>query len=159
MHDLIILGGGPAGLTATVYAIRKRLDALLISRDLGGKTNYHLQLPFVEKHLVITGQEVVSRFANEIDYLEFARVLDKAEKIERIDGGFKILTRAGNTYESRALIVAPGPLGQLVNVPGGKEFMMRGLCYSAVSYPPLLIDRKPGAIGDSHLALRSTAEL
>ena len=159
MHDLIILGGGPAGLTATVYAIRKRLDALLISRDLGGKTNYHLQLPFVEKHLVITGQEVVSRFANEIDYLEFARVLDKAEKIERIDGGFKILTRAGNTYESRALIVATGALGQLMNVPGEKQFMMRGLCYSAVSYAPLFIDREVCVVGDSHLALRSTAEL
>jgi alkyl hydroperoxide reductase subunit F len=142
-----------------VYAIRKRLDALLISRDLGGKTNYHLQLPFVEKHLVITGQEVVSRFANEIDYLEFARVLDKAEKIERIDGGFKILTRAGNTYESRALIVATGALGQLMNVPGEKQFMMRGLCYSAVSYAPLFIDREVCVVGDSRLALRSTAEL
>src|SRR3990170_3929938 len=125
MHDLIILGGGPAGLTATVYAIRKRLDALLISRDLGGKTNYHLQLPFVEKHLVITGQEVVSRFAN----------------------------------ESRALIVATGALGQLMNVPGEKQFMMRGLCYSAVSYAPLFIDREVCVVGDSHLALRSTAEL
>ena len=159
MHDLIILGGGPAGLTATVYAIRKRLDALLISRDLGGKTNYHLQLPFVEKHLVITGQEVVSRFANEIDYLEFARVLDVAEKIERIDGGFKILTRGGNTYESRALIVATGALGQLMNVPGEKQFMMRGLCYSAVSYAPLFIDREVCVVGDSRLALRATAEL
>lgn len=159
MHDLIILGGGPAGLTATVYAIRKRLDALLISRDLGGKTNYHLQLPFVEKHLVITGQEVVSRFANEIDYLEFARVLDKAEKIERMDGGFKIMTRAGNTYETRALIVATGALGQLMNVPGEKQFMMRGLCYSAVSYAPLFIDRDACVVGDGRLALRATAEL
>ena len=49
MYDLIVLGGGPAGLTATVYAIRKRLNVLLITRDLGGKTNYRLQLPFVEK--------------------------------------------------------------------------------------------------------------
>ena len=159
MHDLIILGGGPAGLTATVYAIRKRLDALLISRDLGGKTNYHLQLPFVEKHLVITGQEVVSRFANEIDYLEFARVLDKAEKVERIDGGFKVSTRGGNTYESKALIVATGALGQLMNVPGEKQFMMRGLCYSAISYAPLFIDRDACVIGDGRLALRATAEL
>jgi alkyl hydroperoxide reductase subunit F len=67
MYDLIILGGGPAGLTATVYALRKRLNVLLITRDLGGKTNYYLQLPFIEKHLVITGEEVVSRFSNEID--------------------------------------------------------------------------------------------
>ena len=159
MYDLIILGGGPAGLTATVYALRKRLNVLLITRDLGGKTNYHLQLPFIEKHLVITGEEVVSRFANEIDYLEFARVFDKTEQVEKTKDGFKITTREGNTYEAKAIIIATGALGRLLNVPGEKEFMMRGLCYSAVSYAPLFIERDVVVIGDTKLALRSTAEL
>ena len=159
MYDLIILGGGPAGLTATVYALRKRLNVLLITRDLGGKTNYRLQLPFVEKHLVITGEEVVSRFANEIDYLEFARVFDKTEKVEKIKSGFKISTREGQTYETKAIIVATGALGRLLQVPGEKEFMMRGLCYSAISYAPLFIERDVVVIGDTKLALRSTAEL
>ena len=159
MYDLIILGGGPAGLTATVYALRKRLNVLLITRDLGGKTNYRLQLPFVEKHLVITGEEVVNRFANEVEYLEFARVLDKAEKVEKIDSRFRVSTRAGSTYESRTLLVATGALGQRLDVPGEKEYMMRGLCYSAVSYAPLFIERDTCVIGDTGLALRSTAEL
>lgn len=159
MYDLIVLGGGPAGLTATVYAIRKRLNVLLITRDLGGKTNYHLQLPFVEKHLVITGEEVVSRFANEIDYLEFARVFEKVEKIEGQDGGFKVTTSEGKTYESKAIIVATGARGRLMDVPGEKDYMMRGLCYSAVSYAPLFIERDVVVIGDTKLALRSTAEL
>jgi thioredoxin reductase len=159
MYDLIIMGGGPAGLTATVYALRKRLNVLLITRDLGGKTNYRLQLPFVEKHLVITGEEVVSRFANEIDYLEFARVFDVTEKVEKTKLGFKLTTREGNTYETRAVIVATGALGRLLKVPGEKEYMMRGLCYSAVSYAPLFIERDVVVIGDTKLALRSTAEL
>jgi alkyl hydroperoxide reductase subunit F len=159
MYDLIILGGGPAGLTATVYALRKRLNVLLITRDLGGKTNYRLQLPFVEKHLVITGEEVVSRFANEVDYLEFARVFDVTEKVEKIKAGFKLTTREGQTYEARAVIVATGALGRLLKVPGEKEYMMRGLCYSAVSYAPLFIERDVVVIGDTKLALRSTAEL
>ncbi len=159
MYDLIVLGGGPAGLTATVYAIRKRLDVLLITRDLGGKTNYRLQLPFVEKHLVITGQEVVGRFANEVDYLEFARVFEKVEKIEQLNGGFKVTTREEKTYEAKAIIVATGARGRLMEVPGEKDFMMRGLCYSAVSYAPLFIDRDVVVIGDTKLALRSTAEL
>src|SRR3970282_2357713 len=97
MYDLIILGGAPAGLTATVYGLRKRLNVLLITRDLGGKTNYRLQLPFVEKHLVITGEEVVSRFASEVEYLEFARVLHRAEKVEKIGDGYRVSTRAGST--------------------------------------------------------------
>src|SRR3990172_8802782 len=106
MYDLIILGGGPAGLTATIYGLRKRLNVLLITRDLGGKTNFRLQLPFVEKHLVITGEEVVNRFANEIEYLEFARVLDKAEKVEKIEAGVRVSTPSPSTYQSRTLLVA-----------------------------------------------------
>ena len=159
MYDLIILGGGPAGLTATIYALRKRLNALLITRDLGGKTNYRLQLPFVEKHLVISGEDVVGRFANEIEYLEFSREYDKAEKVEKSKKGFKVTTRGGKSHEARVLIVATGALGRLLNVPGEKEFMNRGLCYSAQSYAPLFIDRQVGVIGDAGLALRATAEL
>jgi alkyl hydroperoxide reductase subunit F len=159
MYDLMILGGGPAGLTATVYALRKRLNALLVTPDLGGKTNYRLQLPFVEKHLVITGQEVVSRFANEVEYLEFAREFDRAEKVEKIKAGFAVTTRAGKRHEAKAIIVATGARGRLMGVPGEKEFMMRGLCYSAVSYAPLFIERDACVIGDTALALRATAEL
>jgi thioredoxin reductase len=159
MHDLIILGGGPAGLTATIYALRKRLDVLLITRDLGGKTNYRLQLPFVDHHLVVTGEEVVSRFAQEIDYLEFARVFDKAERVEKAGEGYRVHTRAGAIHECRALIVACGARGRLLDVPGEKEYMMRGLCYSAISYAPLFVERQTAVIGDSALALRATAEL
>jgi thioredoxin reductase len=159
MYDLIILGGGPAGLTATVYALRKRLNVLLITRDLGGKTNYRLQLPFVEKHLVITGEEVVSRFANEVDYLDFARTFDKAESVEAIAGGYRVKTRNGDSYQARVVLVATGAVGRLMNVPGEREFMMRGLCYSAVSYAPLFIERDTVVIGDTALALRSAAEL
>lgn len=159
MYELIVLGGGPAGLTATVYALRKRLNVLLISQDLGGKTNYRLQLPFVEKHLVITGQEVVSRFANEIDYLEFAREFDKVEKVEKSDKGFQVTVKSGKTHDTKAIIVATGALGRLLEVPGERQFMMRGLCYSAVSYAPLFIERNVVVIGDTKLALRSTAEL
>ena len=51
MNDLIIIGGGPAGLTAAVYAIRKRLEVLLLYKDLGGKTNYRLALPWIGQGL------------------------------------------------------------------------------------------------------------
>ncbi|MGA9532709.1 MAG: FAD-dependent oxidoreductase [Anaerolineales bacterium] len=159
MYDLIIIGGGPAGLTATVYALRKRLNVLLVTRDLGGKTNYRLQLPFVEKHLVINGEEVVNRFVNEIEYLEFARVFGNAEKVERTNSHFVVQTSEGGPHEAKAVIVATGAKGRLMDVPGEREFMMRGLCYSAVSYAPLFIERDACVIGDTRLALRSAAEL
>lgn len=159
MQDLIVLGGGPAGLTAAMYAINKRLDVVLVSRDLGGKTNYHLQLPFVERHKVINGDEVVTRFAREIEYLDWAHKLENAEKVEAIPGGYRVTLSDGEVLEAQALIVATGCKGELLDVPGEREFMMRGLCYSAVSYAQLFIDRSVAVIGCGQLALRSTAEL
>jgi thioredoxin reductase len=159
MYDLIIIGGGPAGLTATIYALRKRLKVLLISKDLGGKTNFRLQVPDVEHHLVITGEEVVNRFVNEIEYLDFAREMDGVEKIDRTSNGYTVLTRGEKQYAGKALLVATGANARHLDVPGEKEYMMRGLCYSAVSYAPLFVERTTAVIGDSGLALRAAAEL
>jgi alkyl hydroperoxide reductase subunit F len=159
MYDLIIIGGGPAGLTAAMYAIRKRLETLLISKDLGGKTNFHLELPEVELHNVISGQEIIGKFQREIEYLDFVRVLDGAEKIEALDRGYAVTTTSGKRFSAKALILATGARGRRLNVPGEKEFMMRGLCYSAMSYAPLFIDKRAIVIGDRPLALRAAAEL
>ena len=160
MYDLIIIGGGPAGLTAAVYAVRKRMEVLMISKDLGGKTNFRLQLPWVERHQIINGEEVVSRFANEIDYLSSVRLLDKVEKVEKLpDGVFRLRTRGEETFEACALLIATGARGQLLNVPGEREYMMRGLCYSAMSYAPVMIDRNVVVIGEGELALKAVGEL
>lgn len=160
MYDLIIIGGGPAGLTAAIYAIRKRLEVLMITEDLGGKTNFHMQFPWFERHQIITGEEVVNRFVSEIEYLHTTRVMDGVTAVERLeDGTFEVKTRDGDTFEARALLLATGARGQLLNVPGEREFMLRGLGYSAVSYAPVCIDRDVVVIGEGELALRAVAEL
>jgi alkyl hydroperoxide reductase subunit F len=159
MYDLIVVGGGPAGLTATIYAIRKRMNVLLITKDLGGKTNFRLALPWVEDYQIIKGLEIVNKFKSELEYLEFARHMEPADKIVRKDKGFIVKTRGGGDLETKAVIIATGTRQQLLNVPGEKEFIMRGLCYSALSYAPLFIDKSTIVIGDGDLAQRSTAEL
>lgn len=159
MYDLIIIGGGPAGLTATIYALRKRMNVLLITKDLGGKTNFRLQLPDIEHHLVIRGEEVVNRFVNEVEYLDFARAMDKVEKIRPLSGGYSVQVRGGMEYTARALLIATGANARRLEAPGEKEYMMRGLCYSAVSYAPLFVERNTVVIGDEGLALRAAAEL
>lgn len=159
MHDLIVIGGGPAGLTATMYAIKKRLDVLMISKDLGGMTNYHLGLPWIEDYQVIRGLEVVNKFRSELEYLKFARHMDEVTKIERHDEGFTVRTVDGTRFDARAVIVASGTRTRRMKVPGEKEFIMRGLCFSALSYANLFIDRKTVVVGDGDLALRSAAEL
>jgi alkyl hydroperoxide reductase subunit F len=159
MYDLIVIGGGPAGLTATMYAIRKRLNVLLISKDLGGKTNYRLALPWIEDYQVIRGLEIVSKFRTELEYLDFARHMEPVEKVSKNGEGFIVNTRGGGELETKSVIIATGTQQQRLEVPGEKEFMMRGLCYSALSYAPLFIDKKTVVVGDGELAQRSAAEL
>ncbi|MEJ5223405.1 MAG: FAD-dependent oxidoreductase [Anaerolineales bacterium] len=159
MYDLIIIGGGPAGLTAAIYAIRKRLNTLLISKDLGGKTNYRLSLPWIEDYQVVRGLEIVNKFRNELEYLEFARHMDTVEKVERKGLSFVISTKSGDTFPAKAVIVASGTRQVRLNVPGEKEYTMKGLCYSALSYAPLFIDKKAVVVGKDDLALRAAGEL
>jgi NADH-dependent peroxiredoxin subunit F len=159
MFDLVIIGGGPAGLTAAIYAIRKRLNVLVLTKDFGGKTNYRLALPWIQEYQVVRGLEVVNKFRSELEYLDFARQLDDVQNIERRDGGFHITTKSGAELDSKAIIIATGARQVRLGVPGEKEFTMKGLCYSALSYAPLFIDKTTIVIGDGELALRAAGEL
>ncbi|MBL7164688.1 MAG: NAD(P)/FAD-dependent oxidoreductase [Anaerolineales bacterium] len=162
MYDLIVVGGGPAGLTATIYALRKRLDVLLVTKNLGGKTNWRMALPGVEEdeyYKVIRGLDTVNKFKQELEYLDFARLVEAAEKITQKGDHFIVQTKEGSELETKAVIIASGTKQQLLEIPGEKKYMMRGLCYSALSYAPLFIDKTTTVIGDGYLALRSAAEL
>jgi NADH-dependent peroxiredoxin subunit F len=160
MYDLIVVGGGPAGLTAAIYALRKRLNVLLISKDLGGKTNFRLGLPWVEDYTVIRGLETENKFKGELKYLDSPRHMEPVEKISRnADGIFSVVTKGGGELQTKAVIVATGARQQRLNVPGEKDYIMRGLCYSALSYAPLFIDKETVVIGDGDLAYRAAAEL
>jgi len=159
MYDLIIIGGGPAGLTAAIYAIRKRLNALLISKDLGGKTNYRLSLPWIEDYQVVRGLEIVNKFRNELEYLEFARHMDSVIKVERMGMSFVVTTKSGEEFQAKAVLIASGTRQLRLDVPGEKEYTMKGLCYSALSYAPLFIDKRTVVIGKDDLGMRAAGEL
>jgi alkyl hydroperoxide reductase subunit F len=159
MYDLIIVGGGPAGLTAAIYALRKRLNVFLVSQDLGGKVNYRLELPNLETHQVIRGVEIVEKFWRELDYLEFARHLEPVTTIEKEGDVFTVTTASGKGLEARSVIYSTGSRVKQLGVPGEKEFIGRGVSYSAISYAPLFLGRRTAVIGDGPLALRAVAEL
>ncbi len=163
MYDLIVVGGGPAGLTATIFALRKRINVLLVSTNLGGMTNYHLELPWIEPHTANPGLEVVKKFKSELEYLDFARHMEPVEKIchhKNGNGdGFAVLTRGGGELVARAVIVASGTQQRRLEISGEKEYLGHGMGYSAISYAPQFIDRTALVIGEGDLALRAAAEL
>jgi len=159
MYDLIIVGGGPAGLTAAIYAIRKRLDVFMVSQDLGGKSNYRMELPDMETPQVIRGTEMVDKFWRELDYLDFARRLEPVARVSKADQGFVVMTTEGEALTSRAVIVATGARIRYLDVPGERDFIGKGLSYSAMSYAPLFLDRQVLVVGDGDRALKAVTEL
>jgi thioredoxin reductase len=131
----------------------------MISKDLGGKTNFHLELPDQEAYLVINGVEVVDKFRSELEYLNFAHRMDSVGRISPEDDHFAVHTGEGDVLPAKAVIIATGARQRFMDVPGEREYLSRGLCYSAVSYAPLFIEKKTVVIGEGELALRSAAEL
>ncbi len=159
MFDLIIIGGGPAGLTAAVYALNKRLETLLISEDLGGKTVYAFTVKGYEGHEVIRGGDLVETFKRQLEYLHFAHQADRVTKVVPEDKHFAVLTQGGKRHEARAVIVATGALPKRLDVPGEKKLVGKGLSYSALSHAQLFIEREAALVGSSVRALSATAEL
>jgi thioredoxin reductase len=159
MYDLIIIGGGPAGLTAAVYGIRKRLNCVLISPDLGGKALARMHVEGADTYQVIDGAEQIRRFRNEIEYLDFARILEKVVGLEKSGDHFEVTTSSGRRLAARAVLLATGADAVRLRVPGADQFFLRGVAYSTVSYAPLYIDKTVALVGASEMALRGVGEL
>jgi alkyl hydroperoxide reductase subunit F len=146
-------------LTATIYAIRKRLNVLMVAGDLGGKTNFHMDLKNEEQHLVIRGTEVIEKFKRELEYLNFARHMENVESIDKVNDHFVVKTSGGGELLAKTVIIATGARVQWLDIPGEQQFRGKGLGYSALSYAPLFLDKKAIVVGKGELALRSAAEL
>ena len=159
MHDLIVIGGGLAGLAATLYGTRRHLDVVLVSNSLGGKTNHHLALPKPNRQPVLQGAEIVRQL---LDELELSACPHRAEHVDRVSKhgeGFCVRTRQGSELLGSTVVVASGVRHGRLEVPGEEQYFMRGISYSAVSYAPSLTDETAVIIGDGKLAVRSAAEL
>ncbi|MGA9532985.1 MAG: FAD-dependent oxidoreductase [Anaerolineales bacterium] len=159
MHDIIIIGGGPAGLTAIHYALRKRLDALLVGNQLGGKTTYHLELPFNEPAQPILGADIVRQFRAQVEALGFPLHEGTAERIEQADGNFTVHLSDGSQANARSIVIATGAQPVPMGIPGEETFLGRGVSYSSISYAPLFHHRTVAVIGEAKVGLRATAEL
>jgi thioredoxin reductase len=159
MFDLVIVGAGPAGLTAAAYALHKRLEMLVVTLDLGGKINFPFRVPWMEGHEVISGLEIVSRYKNQLEYLNFAHEMDRAVQIEHFGKNFIVKTEKDKKFEARAILVATGAAARRLGVPGESKLMGQALSYSAASHAQLFIDRQVAVVGQGMPGLRAAAEL
>ena len=175
MPELIVVGGGPAGLTAALYAVRRRREVLLVSPELGGKTRFRPSIPGAEEHRVIRGGELVSRFARELEYLGYPVRRGKVERVAADGSGFRVRLAAaeaaagagpsgdaGGAAEelpAGAVILATGCRVRPLGVPGEAELFLKGLYGSAVSYAHLFLDKSVLVAGSGPRARAAAAEL
>lgn len=159
MYDLIVIGGGPAGITAAAIAINQRLETLIIAEKWGGQTTYEMQLEDMEGQEVITGEALLDAFRRQLEYLEFARRFDRVTKVTPGDEGFLVETADGDRFQARALIIATGAKPQRLNVPGEERLAGRGLSYSAATHAGLFLGKDVAVVGNGRRAQWAAASL
>jgi len=154
-YDVIIIGGGPAGLTAAIYASREKLKTLVLEKVLLGGTP--INTDFIENYPGfpegIQGKELVDRFKLqaqrfEAQLLEFKEVM----QIEQGGGIFKVRTDSDD-YIGRAVIIATGSVPKKLNIPGEREFTGKGVSYCAICDGPLFRGKKVAVIGGGDAAV------
>lgn len=156
MYDVIIVGGGSAGLTAGLYAGRRNLKTLLLTKEVGGQANL---APFVENYpgvFDISGIELMKNFKKQaIDAgveLKLEEVLKIEENKTNKTKTFVVKTE-DNTYTSKSIILAFGKVPRRLNIPGEKEFSGKGVSYCATCDMPLFKDKIVAVVGGGNSAL------
>lgn len=162
MYDLAIIGGGPAGVAASVYAARKRLKSILITESFGGQSTESSGIENWIGTINIPGADFgktleahIRAYANEtVEIKAPARV----EKISKKEGGFNIETKGGN-YSAKTVLVTTGSTRRKLEVPGAKEYENKGITYCASCDGPLFAGQDVAVIGGGNAAFETAAQL
>ena len=159
MYDVIVIGGGPAGITAAATAINQRLETLIIAEQWGGQTAYAMQLEDMEGRESLTGESLLDSFRRQLDYLEFVRDFDTVTKVMPEGQRFVIETIKGDQYEGQTLIIATGAKPQRMGVSGEDRLAGLGLSYSATTHSGLFLGKDVAVVGNGRRAQRAAADL
>jgi len=159
MYDLIIIGAGPAGITASVYAARKRMNLLVLAKDIGGQAAWSGDIENYTGYQFITGAELTTKLEEHIRKYNIAlKEGEEVVEIKKINDAVHIKTDK-NTYEARTAIIASGKKSRELSVPGEKEFKNRGVSYCATCDGPLFTEKDVAIIGGGNSALDAALQL
>jgi len=159
MYDLIIIGAGPAGITAAVYAARKRMNFLVISKDIGGQTAWSGEIENYTGYQFISGPDLTAKFEEHMrKYNVPLKEGEEAIDIKRIGDKVVVKTNKG-VYETKTAIVASGKRSRELGVPGEQEFKNRGLTYCATCDGPLFPNKDVAVIGGGNSGLDAALQL
>ena len=160
MYEVIIVGGGPAGMAAAVYAARKQLNTLLISSDIGGQVNLTNGVENYLGYQFIEGDELISKFQQQVNQFPIdQKIGGKVTQVRRIDGGFEVVSESGDKYQGKAVILASGKRPRRLNVEGETELIGRGITYCSLCDGPDYADQKVAVIGGGNSAIEAALDM
>jgi thioredoxin reductase (NADPH) len=144
--EIVIVGAGPAGLSAGMYVARQNVSCLVISKDLGGQMNLIPKLENYPGTIMSSGQILAKTL--ETQYLSFRGeiVYDTVEKIDESEGGFKIKTTRSE-YKAKAIVLAPGKVPNMLGVENESEYFNKGIHYCTKCDAPFYQGRITASVG------------
>ncbi|MDO8565273.1 MAG: FAD-dependent oxidoreductase [bacterium] len=163
MYDLVIIGGGPAGVSAGVYAARKRLKTLLITESFGGQSTESsgienwIGTPHI--HGVAFGEMLEGHLrASATDVVDIK--LNRVVKVSKLEvGKFEIQTEDGKSYTTKTVLVATGSTRKKLEIPGAEEFENKGISYCASCDGPLFAGQDVAVVGGGNAAFETASQL
>jgi alkyl hydroperoxide reductase subunit F len=160
MYELIIIGAGPAGMTAAVYAARKKLNALLLSYNIGGQVLLTSGIENYMGYQFVEGSELMRKFEEQMRQFPLdMKIGGKVISLSRTNRGFEVKTDKDESYQARTVIIATGKRPRQLNVPGEEKLRGRGVTYCAICDGPLFAGENVAVIGGGNSALGAAEDM
>ena len=159
MYELIIIGAGPAGITAGVYAARQKIKTLVLTKDIGGQAAWSGNIENYTGYQFISGPELTRKFEEHLN--KFDIKLHTPEEVisaAKNKSAITVKTNRGE-YSSKTLIISSGKSPRLLNIPGEKEFKNKGVTYCAVCDGPIFAGKDVAVIGGGNSALDAVNQM
>ena len=168
MYDLIIIGGGPAGIAAAIYSARKKLNMLIITDSFGGQSivSDDIQNWIGEQH--ISGVDLAQKLEDHIRAYEDDIDIEVGKRVRSVEiindkdnqsRSFEVETEKGKIYKSKAIILAVGGRRRKLKVPGEKKFEGKGVTYCSICDAPLFRDKAVVVIGGGNAGVEAVVDL
>lgn len=162
MYDLAIIGGGPAGVAAGVYAARKRLKTLFLAEAIGGQSTDSQDIQNWIGTPAIAGLELAKALETHLrayasDVVDI-KLGERASKVEKLSEGFSVQTST-TAYMARAVLVATGGIRKKLEVPGAAEFEHKGVTYCASCDGPMFAGQDTVVVGGGNAGFETAAQL
>ncbi len=160
MYDLMIIGGGPAGLCAAVYAARKQMKTLLISADIGGQINNTWGVANYLGYQFIEGPELIEKFQTQVSQFPIEQKIgNKVSRLEKLEDGFEAVNETGERYRAKMALFATGKSPRRLNVPGEVDLMGRGVTYCAICDGPVFAGQRVAVVGGGNSAVEAALDM